>query len=179
MSRRDNDRPVIRRRYLLGLAAAGAVSIAGCSSGGDDTGAGNGGGSTEAGFEACSTPDGEDLRAMLPTEDDVDGLSKAGSGGGTDLGTEREKRVFREGGSTDVETVAARFEAAPETEDELSRVIQYVDSAHAEVIAYVTAEEYVFFAGGFSEEHAIEMLTSFPVVDEDCAQQAVFVDSDS
>ncbi|MFP9058905.1 hypothetical protein ACLI4R_00065 [Natrialbaceae archaeon A-chndr2] len=152
----------------------------------DDEDSGDGGDSENGdgeyrleGFEDCSAPDTDDLDALLPTEADVDGLSNAGSGSGTDVGVERVSRTFREGGSTDVNTVVGRVEEPPFQQNQLSRNILYADSSHAEKLAYVIVGEYLFITGGFDENHAIEMLTAFPSIDQACAANAELVDSDS
>ena len=168
------------RRSVLAAIGAGSVALSGCL-GSDDDGAGSGGGSGGSvadGFGDCSAPDGNDLEAMLPTEADVDGLSNAGEGETSFAGAEWVNRTFREGGSTDVNTVAVRFDEPPSAEEDLENPIENADSPHADVLAYVTAEEYAFIAGGFDEDHAIEMLAAFQVVDDDCAQSAVLVDSE-
>ncbi|WP_254864107.1 hypothetical protein [Halovivax gelatinilyticus] len=169
-TRSKTDRTVSRRR-VLALAATGTAALAGCLSSDDDGDGSNGGG-----FGVCSTPDTDDLEAMLPDESDVSGLSEAGHGDMSMGGLESTSRTFREGGSTDVTTVASRFGEPPQSEEDLSTVFDRADSHHAAVLAYVTAEEYAFVAGGFDEDHAVEMLRAFPVVD--CADQASFFESE-
>lgn len=98
------------------------------------------------GFDTCSVPETDDLESLLPTEDDVDGLSNAGGGSGTAVGVERVSKTFQEGGATDVNTVVGHVEEPPFHQNQLSQLMAYADSAHAEKLAYVIAEEYIFTA---------------------------------
>ena len=179
----------MNRRTLLAAVGLGTAGLAGCLGSDDDDDDGNGGdgnggdgddstASIATGFDACTAPDTDDLRSMLPTEADVGDLSEAGSGEMSMGSTELESITFREGGSTDVKAVAARFGQAPESEDDLEMALENAETPHAEALAYVTVEEYGFIAGGFDEEHAIDILAAFQVLDRDCAESAVVIDSE-